>query len=300
MRGSVKLEVTNTHVEVVVDAHAVLGEGPSWDPRGQVVWWVDISNNLVHCFDPATGEDASFDVGQPVGAAVPRQSGGLILAVRDGFATFDPLAATLDLIAPVEIDRAENRMNDAKCDRAGRLWGGTMAFDESPRAGALYRLDADHSVTTMLTDVTCSNGLGWSLDDRLMYYIDSGNPQVDVFDYSLAAGEIRNRRRLIDLPPELGIPDGMTVDAQGHLWVAFWGGAALRRYTPNGALDRVLDVPAQQVTSMVFAGSELKDLYITSATEGMSPDDLQRHPHSGGLFRHRPGLVGRPTFSYQG
>lgn len=287
-------------VKVVVDAHAELGEGPSWDARENVLWWVDITRNLVHRYEPVSGVNTTFDVGQAVGAVVPRASGGLALAVQDGFAVLDPKTSHTQLIAAVEKDMPQNRMNDAKCDSSGRLWGGTMAYDETPGAGAFYRLNPDRSVVTILEQVTCSNGIGWSPDDRLMYYTDSGAQQVDVFDYDRSTGEVVNRRKLIDIPADAGVPDGMAVDSEGHLWIALWGGAAIRRYTPDGTLDRVLEVPAKQVTSMAFGGPDLSDLYITSATIGLSEAELRTHPHSGALFLHHPGVSGQSTHSYGG
>jgi sugar lactone lactonase YvrE len=220
--------------------------------------------------------------------------------MRDGFALMDPDTPQVELIAAIEPDLPGNLMNDAKCDGSGLLWGGTVASDETPHAGALYRLDADRSVTRVVDAVSCSNGLGWSLDRRLMYYIDSGEQAIDAFDFDDATGHVANRRRLVEIPTHDGIPDGMAVDAEGYLWVAIWGGGAVRRYTPEGRLDRVLEVPSTQVTSCVFGGDDLGDLYITSAAGGLSEQELARDPHSGSLFVHRPGVNGQPTESYAG
>ena len=289
-----------TAVEVAVDCRAELGEGPSWDAREGILWWVDATRGVVHRYDSARNSDITIDVGQPVGAVVARRAGGLVLAMRDGFALMDPDTRQVHLIAPVEKDVTDNLMNDAKCDGSGRLWGGTMAFDSRPHEGALYRLDKDHTVTRVVDSVTCSNGLGWSLDDTLMYYIDSGEQEVDVFDYEAATGKIANRRRLIEIPADAGVPDGMAVDAEGCLWVALWGGSAVRRYTPDGRLERILELPVSQVTSCAFGGDGLSDLYVTSGAGGLSEDELRRYPHSGALFVHRPGVVGQPTRIYDG
>jgi sugar lactone lactonase YvrE len=298
LKGGEKL--SSVSVEVVVDARATIGEGPVWDARENVVWWVDITRNLVHRYDPGSGHDSTIDIGQAVGAVVPRASGGLALAVQDGFAVLDPETRRLDLIAPVEKDQPENRMNDAKCDTSGRLWGGTMAYSEAAGAGAFYRLDTDHSVVRILDHITCSNGIGWSPDDRVMYYIDSGAQQVDVFDYERATGNVRNRRKLISIAADDGVPDGIAVDALGYIWVALWGGAAIRRFAPDGSLDKVLEIPAKQVTSCVFAGRDLTDLYITSACEGLAESELKAYPHSGALFVYHPAVAGQPTNSYGG
>lgn len=286
-------------IEVALDVRAELGEGPAWDgPRSELVW-IDIVPGQVHLYEPRTGADRVLEVGQPVGAAVPREGGGYVLAVQDGFALLDRNGSVVRL-AGVEEDRPANRMNDGKCDRHGRLWAGTMAFDSSPGAGALYRLDPAARVTKVLDGVTISNGLAWSLDDRTMYYIDSPTQGVDCLDYDPATGAVGNRRRLIDIPEQAGTPDGMALDSEGCLWVALYGGAAVRRYRPDGSLDRVVELPATQITSCAFGGAELTDLYITSARENLSRDTLERQPLAGALFRHQPGVAGLPTTPFAG
>ena len=162
-------------LELLVEAHAVVGEGPVWSVTEQVLYWVDIMSNLVHRYDPECGSERTFDVGQPVGALAIRATGGLVLALHDGFAALDLNTGCVEMLAPVEADNPATRMNDGKCDRAGRFWAGTMPFDQHPRAGAgsLYRLDRSHAVTRMLAGVSVSNGLDWTLDDRQMYFIDT-------------------------------------------------------------------------------------------------------------------------------
>ncbi|MDQ3577370.1 MAG: SMP-30/gluconolactonase/LRE family protein [Actinomycetota bacterium] len=277
--------------EVVLDAHAEVGEGPTWDVEGQRLWWVDIPRGAVHAFDPATGTDDVITVDQPVGAVVLRRSGGLLLAVRDGFAALEE--GRLRLLAAVEIDRPENRMNDGKVDPAGRFWAGTMALDMAPGAGALYRLVTDQQVDTVLTGLTISNGMDWSPDGHTMYFIDSGPGRVTSYSYDRDSGEISEPRTLIEIAPEDGLPDGMTVDSAGGLWVAIWDGAAVRHYSTDGTFLDEIRVPARQVTSCAFGGPELRDLYITSAAEDLSPEQLVEQPHAGALFRVTPGVVGR-------
>ena len=214
-----------------------LGEGPVWDARDQSLYWVDIPESRVHQI-AADGSLSSWDTGQPVGTVVPRASGGLAVAVRDGFMALDPVSGTLTTLAEVERDQPENRMNDGACDRAGRFYAGTMADDESPGAGALYRLDPDLSVTRLVTGVGTSNGIGWSPDERLMYYIDSQVHRVDVFDYDPATGEIDGRRPFAAVGGGDVVPDGLTVDADGGVWVAVWGGDAVLHHDPGGKVDR--------------------------------------------------------------
>ena len=276
-----------------------LGEGPVWDDRQGVLIWVNIWAGDVHSYDPASGRDSAIGVGQPVGAAVPRRSGGLVLAVRDGFAFLDP-DGRLTSVAEVEAGNPGNRMNDGKCDRHGRFWAGTMAGDSRPGAGALYRLDPDLSVTRVLEGVTVSNGLAWSLDDRTMYYIDTPTQRVDAFDYDPGSGTIENRRPLIEIPEEAGSPDGMTIDAEGFLWVALYGGRAVRRFSPDGRLERVVELPAANVTSCAFGDPDLDRLFITSARQELSPADLAAQPHAGALFGHRPGAQGLPADRFAG
>ena len=214
-----------------------LGEGPVWDAGQQSLYWVDIPECLVHRID-ADGSISSWDTGQPVGTVVPRASGGLVVAARDGFMALDPVSGTLTMLAEVEQDRPETRMNDGACDRTGRFYAGTMAEDESPGPGTLYRLDPDLSVTRLVTGLGTSNGIGWSPDERLMYYIDSLDNRVDVFDYDPATGEIEGRRRFAAVGGGDVVPDGLTVDAEGDVWVAVWGGGAVLHHDPGGKASR--------------------------------------------------------------
>jgi sugar lactone lactonase YvrE len=286
-------------VELVVDTRSIVGEGPFWQAEKGVLGWVDIMSNRLHTYDPATGRDTTVDVGQPIGAASARASGGYVLALRDGFAALDD-AGKLEMLAHVELDLTTNRMNDGNCDRLGRFWAGTMAFDELLEAGALYCLDLDHSVRRVFGPTTISNGIDWSPDDQIMYYVDSTTQGLDTFPFNLDAGTLGPRQRLATIPRELGVPDGLTVDADGYIWVAVWGGWCIRRYTPEGALDRVITLPVSQVSACAFGGPNLDDLYITSASANLSAEQLAREPLAGSLFRFRPGVRGKPRFPYRG
>jgi len=286
--------MTAAAVELVLDARAELGEGPRWDARAQRLLWVDIMRGRVHAFRPGHAACRSVDVGRPVGALAGTADGGIVLAVAGGFARLDWDSGQVRMLAAVEADRPQNRMNDGACDPAGRFWAGTMALDEGPGAGALYRLDPDGTVRTMLTGVSISNGIDWSLDGRRMYYVDSPTRRIDVFDFEARAGTIANRRTFVALPPEAGFPDGLTVDADGFVWLALWGGAALHRYDPEGARERIVPLPVTHPTSCAFGGSDLDELYVTSARRPLSADERARQPMAGGLLRLRPGVVGRP------
>jgi sugar lactone lactonase YvrE len=203
-------------------------------------------------------------------------------------------------VADVEAAVPETMMNDGKCDPGGRFWAGTKDVEGRRPLGSLYRLDADRTVVRVLSGVSISNGLGWSLDRRSMYYIDSPSHGVDVFDFAVEDGSVSGRRRLVDLPEEWGLPDGMTVDAEGFLWVAFWGGSAVRRISPDGRVVSVVSLPVSQVTSCAFGGDDLSDLYITSARNGLEADQRREQTFAGGLFRLRPGVAGLAEVPFAG
>ena len=289
--------------DLVIDAQAALGEGPLWHAQTQRLYWVDIIPGEVHVYDPAAGTDRCINVGQQVGTVVPRVSGGLMLALEHGFASLDLETERLTLLADPEAHLPGNRFNDGKCDPAGRFWAGTMGMADPtpPAAGALYCLDAQHQVAQRLSGVTCSNGLVWSSDLSTMYFIDSGAQTVDAFDYDHATGAIANRRAVVTLPDDYGIPDGMTIDVEGMLWVAGWGHHRVSRWNPaDGKLLRTLEFPASQVTACAFGGPNLDALYVTSARTGLSPEALAKEPLAGALFVVYPGVQGVPADEFAG
>jgi len=271
----------STQPDIAFDGHATLGEGPVWDAEQQRLVWLDILPGLVHRFDPATGGGDVFGVGKPVGSAGLRHGGGLVLAVEDGFALLDPF-------------------NEGKCDPAGRFLAGTMAYDLTPGAGSVYRLGADLAITKLFGGVTISNGLAWTADGATLYYIDSPTQSVDAFDYDTETGRLGNRRRVVDIPAAAGLPDGMTIDTDGCLWVALYGGSAVHRYTPDGRLDTVLSFPASNITCPVFGGPGLDMLYVTSARDGLDERQLAAQPHAGALFAADAGARGLPAHRFAG
>jgi sugar lactone lactonase YvrE len=283
----------SAELDVALNVRARLGEGPSWDQQTRRLLWVDITGEVVHRFDPTSGNDERFRVGQPVGAVVPTTDGRLTLAASDGFAILDLSSGEIERIADVEADLADTMMNDGKCDPVGRLWAGTKDAVGSRPIASLYRLGADREPVRMLPGLTVSNGLGWSPDCTTMYFIDSPTQRIDVLDFDLDAGEISNRRTLAEIPEDWGVPDGMTVDEEGFLWVAFWGGSAVRRFDPSGALVTTIEFPVSQVTSCSFGGVDLRDLYVTTARDGLSHRRLAEQPLAGALFRLRPGVAGQ-------
>ncbi len=288
-------------VELLVDAHALVGEGPLWDEREQVLYWVDILNSKVYVYDPATGENRGLDVGQHVGTVVLREAGGLMLAVQQGFASFDPESQDLSLIANPEAHVTGNRFNDGKCDPGGRFWAGTMAYEDPKDSGGLYRLDTDLSVHTIFDGVGISNGIVWSLDHTTMYYIDTLRQNVRAYDYDNDTGDIANERVAVAVPDDAGMPDGMAIDADGMLWVAHYGGSRVCRWNPHsGALMEKIDLPVTQVTACAFGGANLDTLYITSAAQQLDAADLARQPLAGGLFAIQMPYQGVPSFRFGG
>jgi sugar lactone lactonase YvrE len=287
--------------QLLVDARATIGEGPVWDDRSQRLLWVDIPAGLVHWLDPTTGKNSSLEVGQPVGAVGLGADGGLVAALKDGFALFAPGSSSMSRLLPVERSLTGNRMNDGKCDRRGRFWAGTMAVDHAPGAGTLYRLEranGDYDVSAMIGGITVANGLDWSPDNRLMYYIDSPTQRIDVFDFDEESGSLANRRVFAEIAAADGMPDGMTVDAEGHVWVALFRGAKVRRYRPNAEIDFEVTVPVTLVTSCAFGGPHTEDLYITTARHRLTPEEAAEQTTAGGVFVCRPGPAGRLPFRF--
>ena len=278
-------------VELVVDAGAEIGESPLWDASLGELFWVDILAGLLHRFDPRTGANRSRNVGQPLGAIALRHDGDLLLAVRDGFAVLGADDG-MRMLVEVEANNPTMRMNDGACDSRGRFWAGTTEVGRALGAGSLYRLDGSNSVHRVLGGVTLSNGIDWSPDGQTMYYIDSASGCVDAFDFEVERGAISRRRHLVEIPAAAGMPDGLTVDVDGFLWVALYRGGALRRYSPEGQLDRIVELPVSLVTSCAFGDSDLQSLYVTSASRGLDRDSRSREPMAGGLFRLLPGISG--------
>jgi sugar lactone lactonase YvrE len=288
--------------ELLVDCRCTVGEGPSWDERDGALLWVDIVTGDVFHLTLASGEPARMRIAQQVSAVLPRASGGYLLTLQDGVFAVERIeqGAPLATLRQIEVGQPRNRLNDAKCDAAGRMWGGTLSRDRVPGAGALYRLGGDLSLTQVLNGVTVSNGIGWSPDGTRMYYVDSVPRTLDVLDYDMASGEASNRRRLVEVAEEVGSPDGLAVDVEGCIWLAVWGSGALYRYAPDGTLQDVVAVPTKNVASCCFGGPDLGDLFVTSASAELNAQELAADPGAGGVFRLRPGVRGLPTAAFAG
>lgn len=277
--------------EQITDPIAYHAEGPVWSTRWGGLRWLDMLDGDVLSLD-ANGVVDRRNVGMIAAAIRPRRGGGAVIGVERGFALEDE-DGSLQLLPELWADPTV-RMNEGGCDPDGRFYCGSMAYDQSVGVASLYRLDPSGQVEVVLADVTVSNGLEWSPDGTLAYYNDTATHRIDVFDYDQAGG-LQRRQVFVDVAPER--PDGLTVDAEGGVWVALAGGGAVRRYTADGALDEVIELPASKVTACTFGGERLDELYITTSREGLEPG---QDPLAGSLFRSRPGVVGLPVREFDG
>lgn len=274
-------------IECVVKSRSRIGEGAVWDDREGVLWWVDIPAGLVQRFDPVSGVNESWDFGEPVGCLSVRYGGGLVLAAKTGFWLFDPTTGERGFIADPETHMPGNRFNDGATDYQGRFWAGTMKDGGTPEpVGRFYRLDPDGSVTPWRDEIFTTNGLCFSPDGRTMYFSDS-NPAVRTIwscDYDTDTGTPGEPRLFFDTRAVAGRPDGGTVDSDGCYWQAGVGGWQIYRITPEGRLDRTIDLPVERPSKPMFGGRDLDVLYVTSIGEQLTPGTEARQPDAGGLF----------------
>ena len=284
--------VVNTPV-CALDAAAELGEGAVWCDRDHVLWWVDINAPALHRFDPATSQDQSWPMPEPIGCLALGPDRRVVVALASGLAWFDPDSGGLDRFLPIEADQPDTRLNDGRCDRQGRFWVGSMERGTREKRGVLYRCDAAEAVP-VLTGVQVPNCTAFSPDGRTMYFADTPTRAIRAFDLDPATGALTNERVFASLPPFRGLPDGATVDAAGGLWVAHWDGWRVSRFLPDGTPDRSIRLPVPRPTCCAFGGDDLGTLFITSARTGLDAEILAGAPLSGGLFSLRPGVAGLP------
>lgn len=279
--------------EAVTGPVAVHGEGPVWDADAGVLRWVDmLAGDVLTLTDP--GAVTRAHVGDVAAAFRPRRGGGMVVAVERGFV----VVGADGRMGPVHeaFTDAGVRMNDGGCDPAGRFFCGSMAYDAAPGRGALYRFDPDGTVTRVLAGLTISNGIAWTPDGSLAYYVDTGTGRVDVFDYDLGTATLSGRRPVVTVDPAHGRPDGLALDAEGGLWVALWQGGAVHRYTAQGRLDAVVELPARQVTACAFGGPDRDRLFVTTSRLDL-PD---AEPGAGAVFVADVGVQGAPVATFAG
>lgn len=287
-------------VRIAAKAENILGEVPVWDVATQALWWTDIEGKLIQRLDWATGEVSRWSVPERLGSFALRETGGLVCAFESGLAFFEPETGEIEWIARPESDRPGNRFNDGKTDRHGRFWAGTMDDRLSDRTGALYRLDPDLSVHRMESGVGISNALCWNPDDTKFYFADTLMQEIWAYDYDAGSGSISGRTVFASTHDEPGQPDGSTIDAEGFMWNAQWDGWRLVRYAPDGHVDRVVELPLQKPTSVMFGGPDLSTLFVTTAIWDLTGDALADQPMAGSLLAIDVGVRGLPETRFKG
>ncbi len=279
--------------DLLLDTTSTLGEGPVWDWKNKLLFWVDIEGGLLHCYNPIGQEHQKWTFGQMLGAVVPTENSTLLLALETGLALFEPNTETLTKLSVLVNDLPELRYNDGKVGPNGNFWIGSMHKQLVPNSGNLYRVDHNLSVTQVISQTTISNGMAWTADHKQFYYIDTATQQVVQFHFDKNTSEIANRQVVITIPESAGAPDGMAIDEEGMLWIAHWGGFAVRRWNPHtGEVIEKIQLPAPNVTSCCFGGAHLDTLYITTARSGLSESQIKEFPQSGGLFAFQSKVKG--------
>jgi sugar lactone lactonase YvrE len=280
-------------VERVLSVQCEAGESPRWDGEARCLYWADIVDPHLYLYRPLTGELKTYPASVPVTGIGLRKSGGLVLASKTGLHLLDADFHTYTFLANPEAGKPNIRFNDGMVDRQGRYWAATLnETDFSRPDGSLYRLDADGALHTLDTRLNAPNGMGWSPDDKTMYLADSGAQVVYAYDFDSSAGAIANRRIFARVPKEEGMPDGLAVDGEGGVWLGHWGGGHLKRYDPAGGLERKVPLPVSNVTACAFGGTNLDELYVTTAWFLLSAEERQAEPAAGDLFRVWTGIRG--------
>ncbi|MFI8686982.1 SMP-30/gluconolactonase/LRE family protein [Rossellomorea sp. NPDC077527] len=286
-------------VRLRVDAQNTLGESPCWDPERNMFLWVDIIEKKIFRLHTLKDELDEVRLNQSVGCLSQTNSGRMILGLQHGIHFYDWETGNLEKVVDPESHIEENRFNDGKCDPAGRFWAGTTDNTGVDGNGALYVVDSTLQITKKVDNVGTSNGLAWSPDHRFMYFIDTPTKQVVRYRYFLDTGHIENPEVVIQFPVGAGLPDGMTIDEEGMLWIAHWGGKGISRWNPhNGKQLEFIPVPAVNVTSCAFGGADLDELYISSARTRMTDEQLTDYPHSGGVFTFKTNIKGIRNFVF--
>lgn len=293
------LMVVSEEVDVAVPGTDFLAEGPFWDVTTQQLHWVDILAPAVISSDPTTAERTSRPMPELVGLAIPKQSGGFICATETGLRALQP-DGSVETLAEPEVDRPGNRFNDGKCDAKGRLWVGSLAINTEPNQGSLWRYESSGDAVEMVSGVHIANGLGWSPDYKTFYFTDSGPRTIWAYDFDLEAGTLGERRVFAQIEPHEGVPDGMCVDSEGCVWTALWDGWSVRRYRPDGTIERTINVPVPRPTSCTFGGPDLTTLYVTSARIRLSTQQLEDAPLSGSVLAIQTNVKGQPDIPFAG
>lgn len=285
--------------ELLADDRSILGESPVWCDRRQRLFYVDSRAPAFRFYDPAAGKTTSHPLPETTGSICLTQTDDLLVAMTTGIYRLSEDGTLGDQLAAPETDKPDNRFNDGRCDRAGRFIVGTMNDRQRVPTGSLWQLSRERGCRLLCGDIIVPNSIAFSPDDKRMYFADTYRHVIHVFDYDLSTGEISNRRLFSDMNGWKGRPDGSQIDADGCLWNAEYAGGRVVRYTPDGRIDRIVTLPVSQPTSCTFGGRDLDELYITTASQRLSPEQLASEPLAGALFVVRPGVRGLPEGRYQ-
>jgi sugar lactone lactonase YvrE len=287
-------------IEVVHNHQCELGEGPVWDADEEIIYWLDILKGEIHQYSFKKGEYNLYSVDTMVGCISLCNDNSLILASKTGIGFFNKATSEIEYVCNPESHLLKNRFNDGKCDPAGRFWVGSMSLAEEPNAGSVYAFE-NNLCTLKIEDTTISNGMAWSTDYQTYYFIDTPTSTVVSYDFDKNSGSISNKRVVVTIDKKEGSPDGMTIDAEGMLWIAHWGGWQVTRWNPlTGELLHRIKFPAAKITSCTFGGKDLNDLFITSAKVGLTDEELKNQPLAGSLFVIRNcGYKGVAPFKFK-
>jgi sugar lactone lactonase YvrE len=285
--------------ELISDLKLNLAEGVFWHPEERKIYLIDIYEKKVYTINPINNEIRFFKSPEYIGCIVPERKGTILLALENGIARLDTEKKIINYILEIEKDKEYNRFNDGKCDPSGKFWMGSMCRKGVSQTGSLYSIDSTFNYQKKIKNITISNGITWSLNHKIMYYIDSATRQVVAYNYDIKSGNICKPKISVNIPKKMGIPDGMTIDNQGMLWIALWGGYAVTKWNPKtGKLLEKVSLPVPNVTSCAFGGENMNKLYITTAREGLSEEELIKYPLSGGLFCINLDIGGPEVFFF--
>ena len=281
-------------------AETILGEAPFWHVGEAALYWVDIDGKAVLRYDPTSGARTVFPQDHEIGCIIPKKAGGFVAGMDVGLAHLSSDLTTVEVFAAPEYDMPRTRFNDGQCDRRGRFWVASADRIETEPLGAIYRVNGYGEVSCVISDIIVGNGLAWSPDNRTMYFADTGRGTIYALDYDVETGNADNKRTFKQVDDRYGYPDGLSVDAEGYLWSAHWNGWRVTRYDPDGEIERVIEMPVPNVTSLTFGGLDMGSLFVTTARLELNEAQLAAAPLSGGLFVLEPGVKGLPEELFAG
>ena len=285
--------VATDKVTIAYKIDSKLGEGAIWNHKTNELYWIDIEGKSLNILNPKTNQNRSFPTATQIGTVIPKDKEEALIALIDGIYSMNLQTGKTTLFSDMKDALIDCRLNDGKCDPSGRLWVGSMHWQQEKGKAKLFTVKNDGAVVTKIDSVTISNGIVWTKDKKTMYYIDTPTSQIKAYDYNNTTGDISNERVVVEIPENLGFPDGMTIDSEDMVWVGMWNGNAVIRFNPKtGKLLQKIEVPAHNVTSCAFGGENLETLYITSAKLDMTEEELEKYPLAGSVFKINPGVKG--------